>query len=364
MNTSSPTPLVSVDGAREMISRGEAPINLEMPFASLRDFITPNDRFYVRGHFPVPTVDEEAWRVSVEGAVDSPCDFSLQDLRKLPAHTITATLECAGNGRSFLQPKVKGVAWDLGAVGNATWTGVLLRDLLQLASVSSAAKEVILEGADKGTIAEPPRPPGEIYYARSLPIAKASDDVLLAYAMNGEPLPALHGAPLRAVVPGWFGMASVKWLRRVIITETPFAGYYQSIDYTYWERSNELPTLVPLAEMKLKAQIARPSMNEIVPAGSAYRVHGAAWSGIEEVAAVEISADDGTTWLAADLIGEQVKNAWRFWEFKWLAPSEPGAYRLIARAIDSRGQTQPTERNPDYGTYVVNHLLPITVVVR
>lgn len=347
-----------------MITRGEAPLNLEMPFSSLREFITPNEQFYVRGHFPIPEVHAQSWRLKVEGAVASPFELSYEELRQMPARTMTATLECAGNGRSFLEPKVKGVAWDLGAVGNAEWTGVLLRDVLQRAGVMGGAKEVVLEGGDKGIIPEPPRPPGEIHYARSLPIAKANDDVLLAFEMNGQPLPASHGFPLRAVVPGWFGMASVKWLQRIIVTDTPFNGYYQSIDYTYWQRRNGLPTLVPLAEMELKAQIARPSMSESIPAGTPYRVYGAAWAGADEVDAVEISSDGGGNWSAANLIGEPVKNAWRFWEFIWNTPAEPGKYWLFARARDSSGRTQPEQRNADYGSYVVHHWLPIVVEVR
>src|SRR4029079_10649688 len=147
-----------------------------MPFSSLDQFITPADRFYVRCHFPIPELNADTWRLKIEGAVGSPLEVSHDDLRGMPQHTITATMECAGNGRSFLEPKVKGVAWDLGAVGNAQWTGVLLRDLLQRAGVRPGAEEVILEGGDKGIIPEPPRPPGEINYARSLPMAKASDD--------------------------------------------------------------------------------------------------------------------------------------------------------------------------------------------
>ncbi len=193
-----------------MITRGEEPLNLEMPFSSLREFITPNEQFYVRGHFPIPEINVQNWRLKVEGAVASPFELTYDELRQMPSQTMTATMECAGNGRSFLQPKVKGVAWDLGAVGNAEWTGLLLGDVLRRAGVRSDAREVVLEGGDKGAIPEPPRPPGEIHYARSLPIAKASDDVLLAFEMNGQPLPASHGFPLRAVVPGWFGMASVK----------------------------------------------------------------------------------------------------------------------------------------------------------
>ena len=352
------------NSASALISRGEAPLNLEMPFSSLNEFVTPTERFYVRCHFPVPEIDAASWRLKLEGAVAEPLEFGLADLRQLPHHTIPATMECAGNGRSFLEPKVKGVEWDLGAVGHAEWTGVLLRDLLERAGASSDAVEVILEGADKGAIKEPPRPPGEIRYARSVPIAKAANDVLLAWAMNGEPLTPAHGFPLRAVVPGWFGMASVKWLERVIVTTVPFNGYYQSIDYTYWEQRDGLPTLVPLAQMQVKAQIARPHTGEVVPAGGEYRAHGAAWGGESEVVKVEISQDSGASWSPAMLLGEPVRNAWRLWEFHWKTPTRAGEYTLIARATDSAGRSQPPQRVAEYGTYMINHLLPIRVQVR
>jgi DMSO/TMAO reductase YedYZ molybdopterin-dependent catalytic subunit len=214
--------------APKLVTRGEGPLNLEMPFSSLREFVTPNEKFYVRCHFPVPEINPVVWRLHIEGAAER-LELSLEELQAMPRHTIQATMECAGNGRSHLQPKVKGVAWDLGAVGNAEWTGVLLRDVLEQAGANGSACEVILEGLDHGMIKEPPRPPHEINYARSLPIAKAKRDVLLAYAMNGEPLAPERGFPLRAVVPGWFGMASVKWLQRIVLTEEPFHGYYLSL---------------------------------------------------------------------------------------------------------------------------------------
>ncbi len=347
-----------------LISRGEQPLNLEMPFESLQEFITPNEQFYVRCHFPVPKIDSETWLLRIEGAVRTPIELTYASLRELPTHTIPATVECAGNGRSFLEPKVKGVAWGLGAVGNAHWTGVLLRDVLERAGVDTDAREVILEGADRGEIKETPRPSGEIHYARSVPLEKARRDLLLAFAMNGEPLTPEHGFPLRAVVPGWFGMAAVKWLQRVIVTAKPFHGYYQSIDYTYWHRRGGLPNLVPLGEMQVKAQIARPRTSEVVPAGTTYRVHGAAWGGEEEVVQVEISVDGRRTWNSAALRGEAVKNAWRFWEFQWQTPSESGDRTLVARATDAAGRAQPPQRIADYGTYLINHLLPIHVQVR
>lgn len=347
----------------KLISRGETPLNLEMPFSSLREFVTPAEGFYVRCHFPIPEIDAATWRLKVEGAVTSVLELTLPALGQMPQRTVMATLECAGNGRSFLEPKVKGVAWDLGAVGNAEWTGVLLRDVLERAGVKTEATEVILEGADKGELKEAPKPPGEIHYARSLPLSKAQDDVLLAFALNGEPLAPSHGFPLRAIVPGWFGMASVKWLDRIVVTSEPFHGYYQSIDYTYWERMDGLLTLRPLGEMRVKAQIARPEMHEVIPSGTNYRVHGAAWAGEDDVARVEVSTDGGQSWSAAELTGEPVKHAWRLWQFDWKTPS-PGKYQVIARATDSAGKKQPETRIAEYGSYMINQWLPIEVEVR
>src|SRR4029077_17682982 len=178
--------------AQSMITREKEPPNLEMPFSALDGFVTPNERFYVRCHFPIPKINERDWRLKVEGKVARPFEVTMDDLRQMPAHRITATLECAGNSAVFLVPKVKGVQWELGAVGNAEWTGISLRELLQRAGFANEAREIILEGADNGTIAEPPRPAGKINFARSIPLEKAMDDVLLAFAMNGEPLSPAH----------------------------------------------------------------------------------------------------------------------------------------------------------------------------
>ena len=187
---------------------------------------------------------------------------------------------------------------------------------------------------------------------------------MLAYEMNGVRLSATHGFPLRAIVPGWYAMASVKWLRRIIVTDKPFNGFYQSLDYTFWDRSGPLPTLAPLTELQTKAQIARPETGETVPSNSDYRVHGAAWSGTGEITRVEVSADSGQTWNDAKLIGEPVKNAWRLWEYQWRTPSAVGRHIMMARATDSRGATQSPERGGDRGTYMINHLLPVEVEVR
>ncbi len=182
--------------------------------------------------------------------------------------------------------------------------------------------------------------------------------------MNSAPLTPTHGFPLRVVVPGWFGMASVKWLQRIVVSDTPFNGYYQSIDYTYWAAQNGLPELKPLREMQVKAQIARPHMGEVIAASADYRVHGAAWAAEDPVSKVEVSTDSGATWMEAQLLGEPVQYAWRFWEFTWRTPAEAASYRLVARASDAAGRTQPRERIVEYGTYMVNQWLPITVEVR
>src|SRR5439155_3275022 len=281
-----------------LIVREQEPLNLEMPFSTLHGFKTPNESFYVRCHFPIPEITASKWSLKVEGEVEAPFSLSYEELLALESRTVTATLECAGNNRIFLEPKVKGVQWELGAVGNASWTGVALSAVLERAKVKRAAIEVILEGADEGEIANPPRPAGRICFARSLPLEKARTDVLLAHTMNGKQLPASHGFPLRAIVPGWYAMASVKWLRRIIVTDKPFAGYYQSIDYTYWKRFAGLPSLTPLAEQQIKAEIARPENGGTVPAGRAVQVCGAAWSCDAEITKVEVSVDSGATWHA------------------------------------------------------------------
>ncbi len=346
------------------IVRSEDPLNLEMPFEKLDGFITPTKSFYVRTHFPIPKIHKKTWRLRVQGEVERPFEIDYTELLKLESKKIPVMLECAGNNRNFLETKVKGVQWGLGAVGNAEWTGVPLSILLERARVKPNAREVILEGADGGKLDDPKAPAGELKFARSVSLAKAKSDVLLAYQMNDVDLTAEHGFPLRAIVPGWYAMASIKWLQRIIITDRPFNGYYQTLDYAFWKREGDFAQLVPLSEMQIKAEIAQPSVGEIVPANSKVRVRGAAWTSGAEISKVELSTDAGWTWSEWKLLGEAKPNAWRLWEFNWRTPAKPGKQTLIARATDSQGRTQPTKRDPDRGTYMINHLLPITVEVR
>lgn len=347
-----------------MIIREKEPANLEMPFGTLDGFITPNDRFYIRSHFPVPQIDRSTWRLRLEGAVESPLELSYDDLCGLPSTTIPATLECAGNGRVFLVPKVKGTQWELGAVGNAQWTGVSLGEVLRRAGVKAGALEVILEGADCGTISEAPKPAGKIHYARSVPLSKALEGVLLALEMNGEPLAPSHGFPLRAIVPGWFGMAAVKWLQRIVVTEQAYNGYYQTVDYAFWQRDEAGVELVPVTQMQVKASIARPGINEVIPAGTEFKARGAAWTADARITKVEMSVDGGATWEEASLGEETAPNCWQLWEWNWKTPATPGRCILMARATDSRGRIQPMERDLDRGSYEINHCLPIEVEIR
>jgi DMSO/TMAO reductase YedYZ molybdopterin-dependent catalytic subunit len=347
-----------------LIVRQAEPPNLEFPFASLDTFLTPTERFFVRNHFAVPKLDAAAWRLKVEGAVRQPLEMSYEELRRLPSRTRAATLECAGNGRALLVPRVKGVPWELGAVSTAEWQGVPLGAVLDKAGLRDGVVEVVLEGADEGEIKDEPKPPGKIHFARSVPLGKARTDVILAHQMNGRPLTEEHGFPVRAVVPGWYGVASVKWLTRIVAVDRPFRGFFQTFDYSTFVRRAGQPVVEPITEMQVKAQPARPTRGEVVPAGKEYRVFGAAWAGEAEVARVEVSTDGGFTWDAARLLDPPAPCAWRRWEYAWQVPGQPGKAVLQARATDSRGRTQPAERDPDRRNYMVTHVLPVEVEVR
>jgi len=347
-----------------LIVRAHEPRNLEFPVSELRDAIVPTEHFFVRSHFAVPQVDVKTWRLKVEGAVEKPLELTLEDLGKLASRSLTATIECAGNGRVHLAPPVQGLQWGQGAVGNAKWDGIPLAEILEKAGLKNSAVEVILEGADSGQVNSEPRSPGTIAFARSLPLDKAkTDEVLLALQMNGEALTPAHGYPLRTVVGGWYGMASVKWLTRIIVSDQPFRGFWQSLDYSYFERKDGLPTLRPVTAMQPKAILARPGLHEVIPGDKPCRLFGAAWAGEQAVGKVDVSVDGGKTWAAAKLLGEAKPVQWVLWEYVWEKP-ERGNASLVARATDDAGRLQPATRDPDRRTYMINHLVPTPVIVR
>jgi len=347
-----------------LIIRQKDPNNLEMPFDQLGDFITPSELFYIRSHFPTPKLDPIAYRLSISGAVRNALTLSYADIRAMPSRTCVATLECAGNGRVFMAPPVPGAQWQLGAVGNAEWTGVPLSVLLERAGLADEVCELVLEGADRGVPAEGPKPPDPISYARSIPRALAMQpEVLIAYQMNGQDLTPDHGYPLRAIVPGHYGMASVKWLTGIVAVTQPFQGYWQTSDYAYWGDSGGTPVRRPLGEMKLKSQIARPRVYETLEPDRPYTIFGAAWAGDTEVTEIWISLDGGASWVQGDFLDPASRHAWRRWKYDWITPAQPGGYTLLARAMGADRRTQPDGHNPNFGSYVIDHPLPIEVFV-
>jgi DMSO/TMAO reductase YedYZ molybdopterin-dependent catalytic subunit len=347
-----------------MIIRQRDPINFEYPFDQLDAFLTPNSLFYIRNHFEEPTIEIDSYELKVDGAVEKPLSVPYDQLRAMPSVTRAATLECAGNGRIFLVPPAEGAQWQLGAVGNAEWTGVPLKHLLEKAALSDDAIEIVFEGADRGMPKEKPTPPEPISYSRSLLRAKAlSPDVLVAYAMNGRDLPHDHGYPVRLIVPGHYGMASVKWLTRISALRETFRGYWQTSDYAYWHYVDGKPVRLPLAEIPLKSQIARPRMYEVLKGGQAYQICGATWSGSADVREVEVTTDGGTSWTAARFLDAPQPFAWRRFEKTWQVPEQPGRYRLMSRARDSQGRQQPQQHDPNFGSYAIHHSFAIEVFV-
>jgi DMSO/TMAO reductase YedYZ molybdopterin-dependent catalytic subunit len=344
--------------------RQKEPKNLEAPFDQIDSYLTPTELFYIRSHFPIPALDRASYQLRIDGAVRRPFILSYDELRNMPSETRVATLECAGNSRVFLVPQVQGAQWGLGAVSNAEWTGVPLRVLLERAGLEEDACEIVLEGADRGTPKEEPVPPEPISFDWSLPRAKAiKPEVLIAYQMNGRDLPRDHGFPVRAIVPGHYGMASVKWLTAIHAVREPFHGYWQTSDYAYWASMDGKPVRRPLGEMQLKSEIARPRVYETLAPNQIYTVSGAAWTGETDVTELAVSTDGGRTWAQAEFLDPVRRHGWRRWKFDWLTPKEPGQYTLLARAKDVDGRIQPDKHDQNYGTYVINYPLPIDVFI-
>lgn len=346
------------------IIREREPVNFEYPFDQLDTYLTPSDQFYIRSHFKAPVLNPTHFKLTIGGAVDRSCEITYDELRAMPTVTRPATLECAGNGRIFLVPQVKGAQWQLGAVSTAEWTGVPLTALLERAGVKPGACEILFEAADKGVPKEEPIPPGETSYSRSIAYDKAAD-VILAWQMNGEDIPIDHGFPLRAIVCGHYGMASVKWLTGIRILTEPYKGYWQTSDYGYWQYDkNGNPMRRALGQMAVKSAIARPRTREFIPAATRYNVFGAAWGSNTHIDRVELTTDDGETWQPVTFLDEAVYGVWRRWHFEWTVPSKPGVYTLRSRATDAEGNRQPEQHDKRFGTYVIHHTIGIEVVVR
>jgi DMSO/TMAO reductase YedYZ molybdopterin-dependent catalytic subunit len=342
------------------------PFDAETRVQEFASYFTPNERFFVRSHFgpPLPEqIAENVWRLQVKGLVDRPLELTLKDLAKFDRVSLTAVVQCSGNGRAFHRPRAAGVQWERGAVGNAQWTGVRLRDVLTRAGVQPSARHLQMLGADRPVAATTP------LFLRSIPVEKAlHPDTLLATHMNGEPLPLLHGAPLRLIAPGWMGDACVKWLTDLTLQAEEAKGFYMETAYRYPAHPVEPGTVVnpremiPVEAMVVKSLIVGPVSRTTLNLGPV-TVGGVAWTGEGKVVTVEVSVDDGQTWANARLVGEDAPYAWRQWQFVWI-PQQPGTFIILARATDDRGQTQPMVSPWNPGGFLWNGVDRVQVEVK
>jgi sulfite oxidase len=355
-------PTVEVPGKAGMIVRSARFLDLEMPPEFFASWLTPVPHFFVRNHMHEPsTLDAEGWRLSVGGGVENPFSVSLSDLAKLEPRTVTNTLECAGNGRGFQQPKVPGVQWQRGAVGTARFAGPLLRDLLRRAGVRATGKHVMFRGLDEVPGKVPP-------FIRSIPIEKAMDqDTLIATHMNGASLARHHGFPARALVPGWIGAASCKWLTEIKVLDHEFEGNFMKPGYRLPNHSispggdvNPEDTH-PITSLGVKSVIAQPGDGSSLKSRS-LNIRGAAWAGETAITRVEISVDGGTTWHAARLGAQQSRYAWRLWDYAWNAP-KAGEYTIMSRATDDQGRTQPQTAAWNPSGYLFNAIDQVNIRV-
>lgn len=336
--------------------------NHALPLEALRYAVTPVGLHYLLVHYDIPAVDAAAWALRIDGAVERTLSLSLSELRAMPAVTRAVTLECAGNGRALLEPRPISQPWVTEAVSTGEWTGVPLHFVLDEAGLSDDAVELLFTGLDRGIDGGLEQP-----YERSLPRPDAlADGVLLAYELNGRPLPPQHGFPVRLIVPGWYGMTHVKWLGAVTALTKPFAGYQQAVAYRFYDADGNPGA--PVTRILPRALTVPPgvpdftSRERFLDAGPC-RLEGRAWSGWGPVTRVEVSLDGATTWNDADL-GEPVgEDAWHGWTYDWDA-SVPGAYVISSRATDAAGNVQPVAARWNLKGYANNAIERIPVTVR
>ena len=333
--------------------------NRGMPLEALRYDITPTGLHYLLVHFDIPEVDASTWRLRLNGLVERPVEVGLDDLRARPRRTVPVTLECAGNGRARLQPRPLSNPWLLEAIGTAEWTGTALGPLLDEAGVRDDAVELVFTGADRGF-----QGGSEQAYQRSLTLAEARrPEVLLAYEMNGAPLQPQHGHPVRLLVPGWYGMTSVKWLQRIEAVAEPFEGYQQARTYRYKTDADDPG--VPVSRIRVRALLSPPGIPDfftrrrLVDAGRV-TLRGRAWGGRAPIDRVEVGIDG--SWADATLEPSVGEWAWRGWSFEWEAT--PGDRELACRATDAAGDVQPLEAPWNYGGMGNNSVQTVSVTVR
>ena len=353
------------DEASQLTVRVSRPFDAETPVREFTSFLTPHHLLFVRSHFGPPspeTIGESQWKLHVGGAVERSNVFTMKSLRQFEPVTMTAVLQCSGNGRAYHRPRVPGVQWERGAVGNAQWTGVRLRDVLQAAGVRAEARHVMFQGADRPVVNTIP------LFARSIPLEKAlHPDTLLAYEMNGRPLPLLHGAPLRVITPGWMAESCIKWLTHIEVREDEARGYFMQTAYRVPVKSAHANTAVtgnetaPVEVMPIKSLIASPENGQSLGAGPV-TIQGVAWAGETRIAKVEVSMDEGKTWGPTHLVGDDRLYAWRQWRFLWQARVQ-GTFTILCRATDERGDVQPAASSWNPGGFLWNGWDRVTVHV-
>jgi len=333
--------------------------NHSMPLESLRWDITPPGMHYLLIHYDIPAIDPNTFELVIDGLVKTPLSLDLEAIKSRPQVSSVVTLECAGNGRAQLLPRPVSQPWLSEAVGTARWTGTPLASLLREAGIDDGAVDVVFTGADHGI-----ERGLEQDYQRALPISEAmNENVMLAYEMNGAQLPPQHGAPLRLIVPGWYGMAHVKWLRRITLVAQPFDGFQMR---AYRLRDTPDEPGVPVTRIEPRALLVPPgfpdfmSRRRVVRSGPV-RIEGRAWSGWAPVSKVEVSIDGGDTWEPADLERAQASHGWARWTWTW--QSELGSYALACRATDASGRTQPLGQRWSRGGFANNTIQRVPVIV-
>jgi DMSO/TMAO reductase YedYZ molybdopterin-dependent catalytic subunit len=349
-------------GKSNLIIRSTRPPDFETPVALLDSFITPIEHFYVRSHMPIPTVDAASFALKIGGEVNAAMSVSLDELKKMPAVTVTTTLECAGNGRGFFEPAVAGIQWQKGAVGTARFTGVRMSEILKKAGVKTGALNVEMHAAD--------RPPGTMpAFVRQVPMAKAMHaDTILAWDMNGQPIPQVHGAPLRAIIPGWEGAYSVKWVNQLNVLAKDSDSFWFVSGYRYPNRrvapgaAVDAKDMEPLKGLAVKSLITTPANGASVAAGK-IPVAGFAWAGENEITKVDVSTDNGVTWQAARLTGERAPFAWRRFEYEFAA-TKPQSYLILSRATDAKGNVQPAVSQWNTSGYLWNQYDSVRVEIK
>jgi len=330
---------IEIPGEDDLIVRSYRFLDLETPVKFFDTWLTPVPHFFVRNHMNEPSeLNPEEWKLAIGGEVEKPLTISLGELSKIETHSVVNTLECAGNGRALQRPQVPGIQWGKGAVSTARFSGPRLRDVLQRAGLKASGKHVMFRGLDEVPGKVPP-------FIRSIPIEKALDaDTLIATHMNGIPLSKHHGFPARALVPGWIGAASCKWLTEIKILESEFVGNFMSPGYRFPNQPGKPGEAIkpedthPLTALNVKSVIAGPGDGDSIKPGK-ISVDGAAWAGEADIVKVEVSTDAGASWSPAKLGHQQARYAWRLWHYEWRASK--GDYAVMSRASDSQGRTQP-----------------------